>query len=44
MITARPADERGHADHGWLDPVHVHWGPLRVITCRMCVEPDRKGT
>ncbi len=43
MIALRPAAERGHAQHGWLDsrhsfsfagyhdPEHVHWGPLRVI-------------
>ena len=43
MILHRPARERGHANHGWLeswhsfsfadyhDPDHVHWGPLRVI-------------
>ena len=43
MLTLRPAAERGHANHGWLDswhsfsfadyrdPQHLHWGPLHVI-------------
>ena len=43
MITLRPADQRGHFEHGWLDthhtfsfadyrdPKHVHFRALRVI-------------
>jgi len=52
MLTLRPAAERGHFDHGWLetwhsfsfadyhDPAHLRFGPLRVLN-EDIVQPGR---
>lgn len=52
MLTLRPAAERGHFDHGWLetwhsfsfadyhDPAHRRFGPLRVLN-EDIVQPGR---